>query len=108
MSDQYETKDVQEEAPKSQQELEREEAEYKRQMFIKQSEERIKRLKELSSDQSADLKTFKEKLEVPAYLRRNISLKDAPHSSEENISRYNLNDDNDIMGNNKFLHDNVD
>ncbi len=108
LSDQYESKEVQEEAPKSQKELEREEAEYKRQMLIKQSEERIKRLKELSSDQSADLKTFKEKLEVPAYLRRNISLKDAPHSSEENISRYNLNDDNDIMGNNKFLHDNVD
>lgn len=109
LSDQYESKDVEEEeAPKSQQELDREEAEYKRQMLIKQSEERIKRLKELSSDQSADLKTFKEKLEVPAYLRRNISLKDAPHSSEENISRYNLNDDNDIMGNNKFLHDNVD
>lgn len=106
-SDQFETKDAQE-APKSQLELEREEAEYKRQLLIKQSEERIKRLKALSSDQSADLKTFKEKLEVPAYLRRNISLKDAPHSSEDNISRYNLNDDNDIMGNNKFLHDNVD
>jgi cell division protein FtsZ len=30
------------------------------------------------------------------------------HSSEKNISRYNLTDDNHILGNNKFLHDNVD
>ena len=108
MSDKYEIREVEEEHENTQEELDKAEAEYKRQLLIKQSEERIKRLKELSSDQSADLKTFKEKLEVPAYLRRNIRLNDAPHSSEDNISRYNLNDDNDILGNNKFLHDNVD
>ena len=108
LSDKYEIREVEEEHENTQEELDKAEAEYKRQLLIKQSEERIKRLKELSSDQSADLKTFKEKLEVPAYLRRNIRLNDAPHSSEDNISRYNLNDDNDILGNNKFLHDNVD
>ena len=31
-----------------------------------------------------------------------------PHSSEPLISKYNLNDDNSLLGNNKFLHDNVD
>ena len=82
--------------------------EYKRQLLIQQSQERIKRLKELSSEQSADLQNFKEKLDVPAYQRRNVHLNDVPHSSESNVSRYNLNDDNDILGNNKFLHDNVD
>jgi cell division protein FtsZ len=51
---------------------------------------------------------FKEKLEVPAYMRKNVNLQDHPHSSERNISRFNLNDDNEILGNNKFLHDNVD
>ncbi len=51
---------------------------------------------------------FKEKWEVPAYQRKNIKLKDVPHSSEHEISRFNLNDDNAILGNNKFLHDNVD
>ena len=51
---------------------------------------------------------FKEKWETPAYQRKNIKLKDVPHSSEHEISRYNLNDDNAILGNNKFLHDNVD
>lgn len=84
------------------------ELEYKRQLLIQQSQERIKRLKEISSEQTADLQNFKEKLDVPAYQRRNVHLNDVPHSSESNVSRYNLNDDNDILGNNKFLHDNVD
>jgi cell division protein FtsZ len=51
---------------------------------------------------------IKEKLEIPAYQRRQVRLNDAPPSSESNVSRYNLNDDDEIMGNNKFLHDNVD
>lgn len=51
---------------------------------------------------------FKERLDVPAYERKNVKLKDAPHSSENNISKFNLTEDNQILGNNKFLHDNVD
>jgi cell division protein FtsZ len=51
---------------------------------------------------------FKERLDVPAYERKNIKLKDAPHSSENNVSKFNLTEDNQILGNNKFLHDNVD
>jgi len=52
--------------------------------------------------------TFKEKWDVPAYERKKVSLQKVPHSSERNISRFNLNDDNQIVGNNRFLHDNVD
>ncbi len=51
---------------------------------------------------------FKERLDVPAYERKNVKLKDAPHSSENNISKFNLTEDNQILGSNKFLHDNVD
>ncbi|MEP1095927.1 MAG: cell division protein FtsZ [Cyclobacteriaceae bacterium] len=51
---------------------------------------------------------FKERLDVPAYERKNVKLKEAPHSSENNISKFNLTEDNQILGNNKFLHDNVD
>jgi cell division protein FtsZ len=51
---------------------------------------------------------FKQKWEAPAYLRRGVKMDNVPHSSESNISRYSLNDDNSILGNNKFLHDNVD
>ena len=47
----------------------------------------------------------------PAYVRRNIELTDAPLSSESEVSRYTLSDDDDnveIKANNSFLHDNVD
>lgn len=52
----------------------------------------------------------------PAYKRRNVSLSDIPHSSDSNVSRFTLgeeeNEDGDKKGglrsNNSFLHDNVD
>lgn len=56
---------------------------------------------------SMDNDEFKERLDIPAYERRNVQLKNTPHSSERNISKYNLNEDNQL-GENKFLHDNVD
>ncbi len=67
---------------------------------------RRERLRRLSSEISND--AIKEKLEVPAYLRRNVALENVVHSSERNISRFSLNDDNEILGDNRFLHDNVD
>ncbi|WP_425390805.1 cell division protein FtsZ [Ekhidna sp.] len=51
---------------------------------------------------------FKERLDVPAYERKKVKLQNVPHSSERNVSKYNLNEENQILGNNKFLHDNVD
>jgi len=69
-------------------------------------EARRARLKSLSSEISNE--AIKEKLEVPAYLRRNVALETVVHSSERNISRFSLNDDNEILGDNRFLHDNVD
>ena len=52
----------------------------------------------------------------PAYKRRNISIDDTPHSSESQMSRFQLNEEVDAEGNrrfelrddNSFLHDNVD
>jgi cell division protein FtsZ len=84
------------------------EEEQKKKFMLEQAQERIKRLKGLSSNIVMNPDEFKEKLEVPAYMRKNVNLQDYPHSSERNISRFNLNDDNEILGNNKFLHDNVD
>jgi len=52
--------------------------------------------------------SYKTKFDEPAYKRRKVKFDDVPHSSERNISRFNLNDDNHILGNNRFLHDNVD
>ncbi|TXD78722.1 cell division protein FtsZ [Algoriphagus ratkowskyi] len=51
---------------------------------------------------------LKEKMEVPAYQRKNVVLNEPQHSSEPSISKYNLSDENEILGNNRFLHDNVD
>ncbi len=80
--------------------------ENKREQLRRQAQERIDRLKGISPPVETD--NFKEKLDVPAYLRKEVRLQDVPHSSEKNISKYHLNDDNQILGNNRFLHDNVD
>jgi len=81
----------------------------KREELLRQSRERISKLRSLqNSNPPINTDDFKEKLDVPAYLRKKVVLQDVPHSSEPNISKYNLNDDNQILGNNKFLHDNVD
>lgn len=82
--------------------------EQKREKLQEQAQERIRRLRGLNQNSTMSSDSFKEKLDVPAYLRKKISLQDIPHSSEQNISKYNLNDDSQILGNNKFLHDNVD
>jgi cell division protein FtsZ len=85
------------------------EIEMKRRALELDAQRRFDRLKRLSENSwNSTSEDYKEKLEVPAYLRKNVNLQDVPHSSERNISRFNLNDDNEILGNNKFLHDNVD
>jgi cell division protein FtsZ len=49
-----------------------------------------------------------EKMVVPAYQRKNVILNEPQHSSESGLSKFNLSEDNEILGNNRFLHDNVD
>ncbi len=71
------------------------------------SQERVDRLKR-AGRYELNAHDLKERLDVPAYLRRDINLQSVPHSSEPHVSKYNLNDDNQILGNNRFLHDNVD
>ena len=78
-----------------------------RQRGMKRAYERLEKLsaKKVANQTPEEVK---EKLQVPAYMRRNVKLQEVRHSSESDISRYNLNDDNEILGNNWFLHDNVD
>ncbi|MBX2895759.1 MAG: cell division protein FtsZ [Cyclobacteriaceae bacterium] len=71
-----------------------------------QAKERREKLKNKKQEMSKE--EFNEKWTLPAYLRRGVKMDNVPHSSESFISRYNLNDDNNLLGNNKFLHDNVD
>ena len=72
-----------------------------------QARERREKLKK-GKTQEMTKDEFKQKWEAPAYLRRGVKMDNVPHSSESNVSRYSLNDDNSLLGNNKFLHDNVD
>ena len=62
----------------------------------------LRSVNEMSNDE------LKDKQETPAYLRRGVELNKESHSSENNVSRFQLNDKNEILGNNRFLHDNVD
>ena len=80
----------------------------KKNALLKQAKDRVEKLNGLKSASHDREDDYRDKWETPAYVRRKISLPDVPHSSQQNISRYNLNDDNQIMGSNKFLHDNVD
>ena len=75
--------------------------------LLKKAEKRKEKIKSLRGHAITD-EELKEKLDVPAYLRKKVVLHNAPHSSERNISKYNLNEDNQLIGNNRFLHDNVD
>jgi len=76
--------------------------------LMEQARQRVEKLKGLKKPDVVDPENFKEQLDVPAYMRKKVNLQKVPHSSERNVSKYNLNDDNNIIGNNKFLHDNVD
>lgn len=73
-------------------------------------EQRRRREEMLEGSKRDDISTqnFKERFDVPAYERKKVSFSKVPHSSERNISKFNLTDDNQILGNNKYLHDNVD
>ena len=78
---------------------------------LKKSRERILRLKDLS----LKLRTtngLQELENEPAYKRKQMQLQQVQHSSESQVSRFTLSNDQDgsteIRPNNSFLHDNVD
>lgn len=74
---------------------------------IQRAHERFEKLKSIKT-YNQNPEEFKDKLETPAYLRKEVKLSDVQHSSERNISRYSLTDENEFLKNNRFLHDNVD
>jgi len=78
-----------------------------KQKAIQRAHERFEKLKGNRAFNPSP-EELKEKMTVPAYQRKNIVLNEPQHSSEPSISKYNLSDENEILGNNRFLHDNVD
>lgn len=78
---------------------------------LKRNNERIMRIRELGMKMKTS-SGLSELEKEPAYKRRKINLKDAPHSSESTVSRFTLSDDEEgkpkLKDGNSFLHDNVD
>ncbi|MCX7638318.1 MAG: cell division protein FtsZ [Cyclobacteriaceae bacterium] len=78
-----------------------------RERLRQQAEQRKQQLSSVRK-QEMTREDFMEKWSLPAYVRRGVKMDNVPHSSEPFVSKYNLNEDNTLLGNNKFLHDNVD
>ena len=98
---------------KASDEKKKEEAE-RQEALKEESSNRKKVLKDLSFKWGTS-KSIHEMENEPAYKRRGVDLENAPHSSENNNSRYSLGEEGrlgdvrpEIRKNNSFLHDNVD
>ncbi len=59
-------------------------------------------------ENNLDPDEFKDRLERPAYERKQLMFFQIPDHTKNEMSRYKLNDDDELLGDNKFLHDNVD
>jgi cell division protein FtsZ len=83
--------------------------------FKRRSDERLNRINSLTNPLQTG-KNLREYENTPAYLRRKVELDDTAHSSESQVSRFTLSEEEDETGkkstgirpNNSFLHDNVD
>ena len=62
----------------------------KKRELMRKAKERVKRLQGLKGGHEISDEELKEKLDIPAYLRKKVSLSNVPHSSERNISKYIL------------------
>lgn len=71
-------------------------------------EERVKKVQSLRPVSEMTSEEIREKQDMPAYLRKGIKLQNTPGSEERLTSRYSVNNKNEILGDNRFFHDNVD
>lgn len=79
-----------------------------RRRMEERSQESQNRLDRYKNKYNASNDSDDNMMNIPSYKRRGRRLNDVNHSSDEEVSRYTLNDDKDVLGNNSFLHDNVD
>jgi cell division protein FtsZ len=80
----------------------------KRRLLEQQYQLRMQRLDGLKAVQDLTNEELQEKKDVPAYLRKSVKLSEVQHSSVNGLSRHNISDTDGILGNNRFLHDNID
>ena len=77
---------------------------------LNQIKDRIRRMEEvtkLRGDSFSD-GSYQAFFDEPAFARRNKQINNTTNSTDSNLSRYSLNDDDEIVGNNRFFDDNVD
>ena len=78
---------------------------------MRKSRERMEKLREFNF-KLRNSNGINELENEPAYKRRNVDMDQAPHSSESQVSRYSLNENDgksiEINTNNSFLHDQAD
>ncbi len=74
---------------------------WKHEQIAKQADERIEKLKKLSKN-IEEAESFKEKIEIPAYLRRNVKFDEGTNY----LPNHKMGDDNPMLGGSKFFSDN--
>ncbi len=83
-------------------------ADEKKKVLETEYETRKRKMDSLKSIHELSNEELQQKRDVPAYLRKNVKLEEVNHSATNHLSRVKINEDNDLLGGNKFLHDNVD
>ena len=84
------------------------EMELKRLHIQKQQKERIEQLKKHSTSYIENSDDIKKRTEVPSFIRKGINLEDKQHSSDKQMSKYSLDEDGQIISNNKFFDEKPD
>jgi len=101
-------KTINEDTKSLDEEIQLSEMELKKLQILKNKQKREEILKSLSTSYTENTDDFKTKNDVPAYLRHNIKLDENAHSSEKKMSKFSLDEDGQILNNNKFFDDKPD
>ncbi|GAB4123766.1 MAG: hypothetical protein OHK0045_03710 [Raineya sp.] len=103
------TKKIVESKKSGQEEEKLSEMELKKIQIQKLQKERIEKLKSYNSSYTDNIDDIKEKTEVPSFIRKGVQLSEEnQHSSERQMSKYSLDEDGQIIGNNKFFDEKPD
>lgn len=83
-------------------------SEEKKKVLDKEYELRKQKMESLKSIHDLSNEELQEKRDIPAYMRKNVKLVEVVDASIPQLSRTKLTEDNELLGGNRFLHDNVD
>ena len=84
------------------------ELELKKIQIQKLQRERIEKLKNYSTSYSESSDDIKKRTEIPSFIRKGIRLDEKQHSSDKQMSKYSLDEDGQIISNNKFFDEKPD